>query len=161
MRSTYKYLTYAIAALVVLQAGFIAWGFFGANDWITSDGGIVDKEYLECEGDCEMQFFAEWGFAFHMFFVGFLLIPLTSLVTLVVSFFAKVPGGVRWAATIVGLVILQVFVLPMLSHEVNPIFGALHGINAMALFCVAYLAGRRASAYARVGTTDASTPVPA
>jgi hypothetical protein len=65
-------------------------------------------------------------------------------VLLIVSFFAKVPKGVALAATIVGLIILQVFVLPALSREVGSGFGALHGVNALVLMGVAIMAGRRA-----------------
>ena len=65
---------------------------------------------------------------------------------LIVSFFAKVPKGVMLAATIFGLVILQVFVLPALSREVGSGFGALHGINALVMMGVAIMAGQRASA---------------
>jgi hypothetical protein len=116
---------------------------------------VVNKERLECE-DCDQEFFAEWGFAFHMFFVGFLLIPLTSLITLIVSFFSKVPGAPKWAGAIVVLVILQVFVFPALAREVDPVFGALHGINALVMLGVALMAGKRAGA-----TTAAPTDVAA
>ena len=160
MKSTYKYLAYGIAGLVVVQAGMIAWGFFGVSDWITNENGVVNKEYLEAEGG-EMEFFAEWAFAFHMFFLGTLLIPLVSLVTLVVSFFSKIPGAPKWAGGIFGLVVLQVFVIPALAREIDPIFGALHGINALVLFAVAYLAGRRASASEARGIAETGTPVPA
>lgn len=145
MQSTYKFLAYAIAVLVVVQAGAIAWAFFGLTDWISNDNGVVDKALLECT-DCEQEFTAEWGFAIHMFFNGLLLIPLLSLILLVVSFFAKVDRGVILAVTIVGLIALQIIVLPMLSREVDPIFGAVHGINALVLLGVALMAGRRASA---------------
>ena len=144
MRSTYRVLGYAIAVLVVVQAGAIAWAFFGLTDWITDEGGVVNKALLECT-DCEQEFTAEWGFAIHMFFVGMVLIPLLSLVMLIVSFFAKVPKGVAYAATVVVLVALQVWVLPMLSREVGSGFGALHGINALAIMGVAATAGRQAS----------------
>lgn len=143
MRSAYRNLCYFIAALVVLQAGFVAWAFFGMTDWVNNDNGVVNKELLDCE-DCDQEFFAEWGFAFHMFFVGLLLIPLTSLITLIVSFFSKVPGAWKWALGIVLLVILQVFVIPALAREVDPIFGALHGINAMVILGVALMAAKRA-----------------
>jgi hypothetical protein len=133
-----------IAVLVVVQAGAIAWGFFGVNNWVTNDGGVIDKDFLDCNEDCESIGAADWGFAIHMFFNGLILIPLTSLVLLVVSFFAKVPGGVKWAAIIVGLVILQVIVLPMLSREVGSGFGALHGVNALVLMGIAIMAGQRA-----------------
>jgi uncharacterized membrane protein len=144
MTGTYKFLGYAIAVLVVVQAGAIAWAFFGLTDWITNSNGVIDKAYLECE-DCESIGAAEWGFAIHMFFNGLVLIPLLSLVLLLVSFFAKVDGGVRLALTIVLLVVLQIIVLPMLSREVDPAFGALHGINALILLGAAIAAGRRAS----------------
>ena len=141
----YRFLAFMIAVLVVVQAGAIAWAFFGVSNWITDDGGVVNKEYLECD-DCDSEFTAEWGFAIHMFFVGLVLIPLTSLILLIVSFFAKgVPKGVMLAATIFGLVLLQVFVLPVLSREVGSGFGALHGVNALVLMGVAIMAGQRAS----------------
>lgn len=145
MRGTYRFLAFAIAILVVVQAFAIAWAFFGLSDWISNDNGVVDKAFLECE-DCSGDFTAEWGFAIHMFFNGLILIPLTSLVLLIVSFFAKVPGGVKYAAVIVGLVVLQVAVLPALSREVDPSLGGLHGVNALVLLGVAVVAGRRASA---------------
>jgi hypothetical protein len=140
----YRFLAFMIAVLVVVQAGAIAWAFFGMTDWITDEGGVVNKELLECE-DCDQQFTAEWGFAIHMFFNGLMLIPLTSLVLLIVSFFAKVPKGVTLAAVIFGLVVLQVLVLPALSREVGSGFGALHGVNALVLMGVAIMAGQRAS----------------
>jgi hypothetical protein len=138
----YRYLALAIAVLVVVQAGAIAWGFFGVSNFIT-DGGVVDEEFLDCEEDCE-SFGGEFGFAIHMFFVGLVLIPLCSLLLLIVSFFAKVPKGTMMAGLIVVLVILQVFVLPALSREVGSGFGGLHGINALLIMGAAGGAATRA-----------------
>ncbi|GAB3264744.1 hypothetical protein [Nocardioides dilutus] len=141
----YRFLAFMIAVLVVVQAGAIAWAFFGMTDWINNEGGVVNKELLECD-DCDQEFTAEWGFAIHMFFNGLVLIPLTSLILLIVSFFARgVPKGVMLAAVVFGLVVLQVFVLPALSREVGSGFGALHGVNALVLMGVAIMAGQRAS----------------
>ena len=140
----YRFLAYTIAALVVVQAFAIAWAFFGMVDWITDDGGVVNKSLLECE-DCDTNFTAEWGFFIHMFINGLILIPLCSLVLLIASFFAKVPGGVKYAAIIFGLVVLQVLVLPALSRSAGSAFGGLHGVNALVLMGVAIMAGRRAS----------------
>jgi hypothetical protein len=92
-----------------------------------------------------------------MFFNGLVLIPLLSLVLLLVSFFAKVDGGVRLALTVVLLVVLQIIVLPMLSREVDPAFGALHGINALILLGAGIAAGRRASVTA---STTRGAPEP-
>lgn len=150
MRKTYRFLANAIAALVVVQAGAIAWAFFGLANEIDKNGLVVNKACLESEGCGD--FTAEWGFAIHMFFNGTVLIPLVALVLLVVSFFAKVPGGVKYAAGIFALIVLQVIVLPMLSREVGSGFGALHGINALVLMGVAIMAGQRAR------TAAAATP---
>ncbi len=151
----YRFLAYGIAVLVVVQAGAIAWGFFGLSNWVTNSGGTIDKEFLDCNEDCESIGSAEWGFAIHMFFNGFVLIPLTSLILLIVSFFAKVSRGVVFAAIIVGLVALQIAVLPALSREVGSGFGALHGINALVLMGVALLAARRAPALTDNTAADA------
>lgn len=150
MTKTFKILCHTIALLVVLQAAFIAWAFFGVNDWVMNDDGVVDKALLDCT-DCDQEFFAEWGFAFHMFFNGFVLIPLLTLITFIVSFFAKMPGAWKWGLTLVVLVLLQVMILPMLADEIDPIFGALHGINAFVILGVALMAGNKAKAY--TGTT--------
>ena len=152
----YRFLAYMIAVLVVVQAGAIAWGFFGVSNFVT-DGGVIDEEFLDCTEDCESIGSADIGFAIHMFFNGLVLIPLTSLVLLVVSFFAKVPRGITMAAVIVGLVVLQVLVLPGLSRSVGSGFGALHGVNALVLMGVAIMAGQRASAVAPAAA-PATTP---
>lgn len=157
MRKTYRFLANTIAALVVVQAGAIAWAFFGLANEIDKNGLVVNKACLESEGCGD--FTAEWGFAIHMFFNGTVLIPLVALVLLVISFFAKVPGGVKYAAGIFGLIVLQVIVLPMLSREVGSGFGALHGINALVLMGVAIMAGQRART--DVATTPATQRVPA
>jgi hypothetical protein len=80
---------------------------------------------------------------------GMMIIPLLALIFLIISFFAKVPGGVMLAAITLGLVVLQV-ALGLLGHE-SAIFGLLHGINALALFSVAVMAGVRAKAAAPSG----------
>jgi len=145
MRKTYQVLANAIAVLVVVQAGAIAWAFFGLSNEIDQNGLVVNKACLESESGCGGGFMAEWGFAIHMFFNGTVLIPLITLILLFVSFFAKVRGGVALALTLVGLVVLQVVLLPLLSREVDATFGALHGINALVLMGVAAMAGRRAA----------------
>ena len=154
MRKTYRFLAFGIAVLVIVQAGALAWAFFGLSNWI-DEGGVVNKAFLEKEGGGD--FTAELGFAIHMFFVGLLLIPLTSLILLIVSFFAQVPGGVKFAGTIFGLVLLQVIVLPMLSREVGSGFGALHGVNALVLLGVAIMAGQRASSTPTTSSARAVT----
>ena len=145
MRKTYQVLANAIAVLVIVQAGAIAWAFFGMVKEIDQNGLVINKACLESEAGCGGGFTAEWGFAVHMFFNGLLLIPLVTLLLLLVSFFAKVPRGVVYALVLVGLVVLQVIVLPMLSREVGAAFGGVHGVNALVLLGVAIMAGRRAA----------------
>lgn len=147
----YRILAYTIAGLVVVQAGAIAWGFFGVGNFI-DDGGVVDQEFLDCTEDCE-SFGGEFGFAIHMFFVGLVLLPLSSIILLIVSFFAKVPGGIAMAGGLVVLVILQVIGLPALSRSVGSGFGALHGLNAMLILGVAYMAAKRASTATPIAPT--------
>ena len=137
MRRAYHVLAYVIAADVVVQAMVIATGVAGLGHWI-DDGATVNKHVL----DNEPSFTGSWGFAVHAI-NGEMLIPLLALVLLVISFFAKVAGGTRWALYILGLIVLQV-VLAMAQDDV-PYLGLLHGANAFAVMGVAAWSGRRAS----------------
>lgn len=141
MRATYRVLAGLVAIGVVLQAMFIAVGWFTALHDL--DGGLViDKNY---DGN--------YGHVLHGQ-VGTLAIPLIALALLIVSFFAKVPGGIRWALYVVGLVVLQI-ALAFVSFGA-PVVGLLHGLNAFALLGVAALASRRAAG-APAATTAGST----
>jgi hypothetical protein len=131
MKATYRWLATLIAAGVVLQAMFIALGWFTAIKDM-DDGLVIDKNY---EGNI--------GHALHGQ-MGMTVIPLLAIVLLIVSFFAHLNGGVKWAAIVFGLVALQV-TLAFVSFGV-PAVGALHGLNAFALLTVAALTARRAGA---------------
>ncbi len=138
MKSVYRYLALAIALGVVVQVMAIALGWFTALKDV--DGGLViDKNY---EGN--------FGHMLHGI-VGTMVIPLLALLLLVVSFFAHVAGGVKWALIVVGVVVLQI-ALAFVSFSV-PAIGALHGINALALAAVAGIAGRRAVTRVEAPTT--------
>src|SRR3977135_1006780 len=117
-----------VAAGVVVQAMAIALGWFIALKDL-DDGAVIDKNY---EGN--------FGHVLHSQ-VGTLVIPVLALLLLIVSFFAGVAGGVKWAAIVFGLVVLQV-VLAFVALAA-PAVGALHGLNALALIAVAGIAGRR------------------
>jgi hypothetical protein len=104
--------------------------------WFTAlkdlDGGLViDKNY---DGN--------WGHSVHSI-VGSIIIPLLAILLLIVSFFAKVDGGVKWALYVFGLVALQLAFA--FAAFAAPVVGALHGGNALALLAVAGLAARRAA----------------
>lgn len=137
MRRAYHVIAYVIAAEVVVQAMMIATGVAGLGHWI-DDGHTVTKHVL----DHNPSFAGSWGFAVHGL-NGEMLIPLLAIVLLVISFFAKVAGGTRWALYILGLIIVQV-VLGITQHDV-PYLGLLHGANAIAIFAVAVLTARRAA----------------
>lgn len=137
MRAAYKVLAYLIALEVMIQAAAIAYAMFGVGKWV-EEGGVLDKAAMESDST---DFDGIVGFMVHGM-NGMMLIPLIALLLLIVSFFAKVPGGVKMAAGIVVLVVVQVM-LGMFAHEM-PGLGALHGINALLLLGAAAAAGKRA-----------------
>jgi uncharacterized protein DUF6220 len=157
MAHVYRVLAYLVAALVVVQAAAIGYAVFGLAKWIDA-GGTLDKGVFESGGSVG----GEAGFATHGIF-GTMVIPIVALLFLISSFFAKVPGGVKWAAITFGLVVLQV-ALGLFSHELAGL-GWLHGANALVLFAVAVMSGmrvRRALADrtgAPVAAPAAGTPV--
>ena len=139
MRSTYRILAYIIAAEVVVQASAIAFGLAGLAKHI-DDGATVDKALFEDES---VSFTGFVGFIIHGI-NGTMVIPVLALLFLIFSFFAKVPGGSKWAGTIVALVAIQI-ALGIFSH-VTPLLAPFHAANALLVFSVAIMAGRRVGA---------------
>ena len=68
---------------------------------------------------------------------------MSAIALLVVSFFVKVPGAVRRAAAVFGLVILQIALV--FAAFMSASVGALHGLNALAVFGATIWAGWRIS----------------
>lgn len=135
MKKTYRLLAYVLAAEVVVQAGAIAFAIFGLFKFI-DDGAVVDK--ASQESDVTFQGVA--GFIVHGI-NGEMVIPALGLIMLMVSFFAKIPGGIKWAAILLALIVVQVL-LGIFGQEI-PGVGALHRMNALAVFAVALMAGHR------------------
>lgn len=135
MRSAYRILAFVIAGLVALQAAFIGMNTFGMFKWV-DDGSSLTKSVLE--GDWEWD--GAIGAMLHGM-VGMTVLPLLALVLLIVSFFAKVPGGVKWAAFILVAIVVQV-VIGIVAFSI-PLVGALHGLNAFLIFGLAVMAGMR------------------
>ncbi len=129
MRSVYRALSGLITLGVVVQLAAIAAAWFLVLDDV-DNGGVFDA-------DSE-----NWGHVLHSV-VGMMVIPLLAVALLVVSFFAPVPGGVKWAALVLGAVVLQI-VLAFASYSVAGL-GALHGLNALAVAGLAQMAGRQAT----------------
>jgi hypothetical protein len=152
MKGVYRVFAYLIAAEVIIQASAIALAVFGLGKWI-DDGGTLNKAVME-GNDSSID--GVIGFAIHGI-NGMMIIPILGLLFLIISFFAKVPGGVKWALITFGLIVLQVL-LGMFAHSVYAL-GVLHGINAFAVLGVAATAGRRVSAatVAAPATTEAAT----
>jgi hypothetical protein len=137
MRSAYRFLAYAIPVLVVVQAASIAFGLFGLGAWV-DNGHTFTKAMVD--GNTNTSFTGDVGFAIHGI-NGEMLIPLVALILLVVSFFAKIPGGVKWAAIVLLVVVIQV-ALAFVAFGA-PVVGALHGLNAFVLFGLALMAAQR------------------
>lgn len=147
MKSTYRVLAFLIAAAVVLQAMWIVLGNFIMIHDVEEEGLVVDKNYE-----------ANFAQVMHGNF-GMMVIPLLAILLLIISFFAKVPGGVKWALIVFGLVALQI-TLAFVSFGV-PAVGALHALNAFALMGCAAMAGRRVVTLPPATTTTPDqTPTP-
>lgn len=136
MKTAYRVFAYLIAALVMVQAAAVAYGFFGLGKWI-EDGGTLDKAAME---SVTTSFTGDVGLAIHGIF-GTIVIPVVALLFVVCALFAKIAGGVRWALITLATVVVQV-ALGLAAHSV-PILGLLHGIVALVLFGVAVTAAMR------------------
>ncbi len=128
MRSTYRVLAILVSVGVVLQAAWIGLAWFTVIS--DTESGIVFDEN------------SEFNIGHTLHSLGGLVIPVLCLALLIVAFFAKIEGGVKWAAIVVGVAVLQV-VLGIASFSL-PAIGALHGINAFVLAGVAGAAAKRA-----------------
>ena len=155
MRTAYKVLAYLVAAEVAVQAMVIVWFIAGLGKWVEG-GGVLDKAAMESEGT---PFPQVAGMMAHVI-NGFFVIPGLSLLLLIISFFTKVRGAIKWAVIVFVLVVVQ-SQLGGLGHDF-PLAGALHGLNALALFGVALYAGRRlrAATAAAVEQPEARTAAP-
>jgi hypothetical protein len=144
MRTVYRVLAYVVAAEVVVQAMAMVFAIAGLGKWIDG-GGVLDKSVMESDTS---PFPEVIGFAVHGI-NGMMVVPAVALLLLISSFFARIPGAVKWAAIVLLLVVVQV-TLGLLGHEV-PAIGALHGLNALLLFSAAIYTARR-------GRTAAASP---
>jgi hypothetical protein len=155
MRTAYKVLAYLVAAEVAVQAMVVVWFIAGLGKWVEG-GGVLDKAAMESEGTPFPQVAGIIAHGIN----GFFVIPGLTLLLLIISFFTKVRGAIKWAVIVFVLVVVQ-SQLGGLSHDF-PLAGALHGLNALALFGVALYAGRRLRAVttAAVEEPEARTAAP-
>jgi hypothetical protein len=136
MKAAYKVLAYLVAAEVAIQAMAVVWAIAGLGKWVDG-GGVLDKAVMESDASPFPEVF---GFIVHGI-NGTFVIPGIALLLLIISFFTKIRGAIKWAVIIFVLVVVQ-GQLGFLGHEV-PAVGLLHGLNALALFGAALYAGRR------------------
>jgi hypothetical protein len=136
MRNAYKVFAYIVAAEVAIQAMVMVWAIAGLVKWVDG-GGVFDKSIMESEAT---PFTEVFGIIVHAI-NGTFVIPALALVLLILSFFTKVRGAIKWAAIVFVLVVAQ-GQIGYLGHEF-PFAGALHGLNALALFGAALYTGRR------------------
>jgi hypothetical protein len=155
MRTAYQVLAYLVAAEVAVQAMVVVWFIAGLGKWVEG-GGVLDKAAMESEGTPFPQVAGIIAHGIN----GFFVIPGLTLLLLIISFFTKVRGAIKWAIIVFVLVVVQ-SQLGGLGHDF-PLAGALHGLNALALFGVALYAGRRlrAATAAAVEQPEARTAAP-
>ena len=134
MRNAYRVLALLVAVGVMVQAAAIAFGMFGLIKWVER-GGTLDQST-----ELNPQLGGYAGFSLHGT-VGMMVLPAIALLFVISSFFAKVPGGIKWALIVFGVTVLQV-ALGLFSHAV-PGLGWLHGANALILFGTAVTAAMR------------------
>jgi hypothetical protein len=130
MKAAYRVLATLVALGIFVQAAAIAYAWFEVinrvegGETVTSDSAFNAGHLIHGQ-------------------VGMMVIPIIALALLVVSFFAKIPGGVKRAGLVLGLVVLQVL-LAFVSFGA-PVVGALHGANALAILGAAIATARLAA----------------
>lgn len=149
MRKAYKVLAIILAVQVVIQGAMIAFAFAGVDKWV-KDGHTLTPAILNEPPPDRPTFTGSIGFPIHSI-NGEMLIPLVAIALLVISFWAKIPRGTTMAASIVGLVALQVVL--GVSHV--PWAYPFHGLNAFLIFAAASMAAVFAGKAGKTVSTDA------
>ncbi len=152
MKQVYRVLAFLIAAGVILQAAAIAYAVFAMFEWVGT-GGTIDKALIESENP---QIGGITGFKLHQL-VGVTVLPLVAVLLLISSFFARIPGGIRWGL-IVFVTTLAQSLLGIYAHHTARV-GWLHGGVALVLFICASFAALRVDR--ALASKHAGEPVPA
>jgi hypothetical protein len=150
MRAAYRILGLTIAGLVVVQAAAIAFAMFGVLHFV-DDGDLLNKSLV----DDRSGFSGAVGMNIHS--IGAMVISLFAIILLILSLFAKIPGGVKWAGYVFLAVLLQ-WVLAIAAFGV-PAVGALHAINAFAIAGLGARAAKQASVEAAAAPSTEATAV--
>jgi hypothetical protein len=135
MKATYRVLAGLTCLLVLVPAAAIAFGTFGILNFV--EGG---DDYTKTVAEDRASDAGGIGQNIHSF--GAMAIALVAIILLIVSFFAKIDGGVKWAGIVFLAVLLQwVFAIVAFSA---PVVGLLHGLNAFVIFGTAMAAMQNA-----------------
>jgi hypothetical protein len=134
VKPTYRVVAMLICLMVLVQAAGIAFGTFGILKFV-EDG----KDYTKTISE-DRTATGALGQNIHSF--GAIIIALLAIILLILAFFSKIDGGVKWAGIVFGLVLLQ-WVLAIIAFSA-PVVGLLHGINAFAVFGTALEAAQNA-----------------
>jgi len=118
VKATYRVLAGLVSVLVAVQAAAIASGTFGVLHSV--DDGTPFTESTD----------ANAGQIVHS--AGAMAIALVAVLLLVVSFFARIEDGVKWAGFVFLSVVVQ-WVAAILAFGA-PVVGIVHGVNALVLF---------------------------
>jgi hypothetical protein len=148
MRNVYRVLAYLLSIEVLVQGMAIAYAIAGLGKWVEDDGGVLNKQVMDSDNP---DFPGVGGFAIHGI-NGTMIIPIVVLLLLIVSFFAKIPGGSKWAAFILLDVIVQIVFA--FSAFGAPVVGMFHGLNALLLAWLGWTAAKR------IGVESGSDAVP-
>jgi hypothetical protein len=151
MRAAYRIIGLTIAGLVVVQAAAIAFAMFGVLHFV--DGGDSLNKSI---ADDRTGFDGAAGWVVHSF--GAILISLFAIILLILSLFAKIPDGTKWAGFVFLAVLLQ-WVLAIVAFGV-PAVGALHAVNAFAIAGLGARAARQAGVVAPGAPAAGATAVP-
>jgi hypothetical protein len=133
MKAAYKWLAFAIAVEVVVQAAVIAYGYASLGKYV-DDGATLTKDTDSFPGMTSLDIHG---------INGMMLIPLLAIALLVVALLSKIPGAPKAAGILLGMVLVQVL-LGVFGDDV-PFLALLHGVLALGIFGYAAMTGVRSS----------------
>ena len=149
MKATYRVLAGLVCLLVLVQSASVAFGTFGILSFV--DGG---DDYTKAVAEDRASAAGGVGQNIHSF--GAMAIAVVAILLLVVSFFAKIEGGVRWAGIVFLTVLLQ-WVFAFVAFGA-PVVGLLHGLNAFVVFGMAMTAMQNAKRSEAAAPSQETTP---
>lgn len=147
MKSTYRAIAGLIALGVLVQAAAIGFGWFDVISKVDEGSLVLDSDY---EGNA--------GHMIHGM-NGMMVMPALGLLLLLTSFLTKLPGASKWGGAVFAAIVVQIM-LAFVAFGA-PIVGALHGMNALVVFTLAFLTARRVKGASAATAGTPSVPAQA